>query len=488
VNARRSVVAALALMGCSTRILQTAEEHAPTDAGTGGSAAVDAGAGGAATVDARAPCPSTLVERLSITRVGVNADIRYKAAGYDIFPEDARIALGVDERGAPMVAWMDDALSAVHVTPLTREFTRAAPDVTIPGVDIGGIVPRADGFTLLTRRDDPGEQLSDPNNGSIGKAAILVRVRGTTESWAVPLTGTTSITSSVTGPARDCASGLNGRLVWNGQKYGVYFTVHGCQGDEHASFYGDKLAYVDDSGAALPGGWAWNCSINAGLRLLPESGAFTSLCLADNNPFQGLNLVVEDVPARLLAPEASGTGYSAGRFGSVVKMDDGTYVVGWLSRGIASGGTAAAKPAQDIALLRLGSDYSSLGPLRWIRETPDVAETNLHLARYGPDRLVVVWDSIEELDCSALTCFGTYAGTHLRLMDATGRFLTPDLTIQAPPNSAEDIAVLPNGDLAWAFVEEDDRNYQSKLPLDARRAPDVPPKRTLSVAHLTYCP
>jgi len=435
-------------------------------------------------------CGPKLAERLTISRVGVDSDIRYKAAGYDSFPEDARLAIGVDGQGASVVAWLDDALSGVHVTPLTSGFARAAPDVFVPGVDIGGLVAQGDGFALLTRRDDPGEPLGDPANGGIGKAAILVRVRSGGESWAVPLTGTSSITSGTTGPARDCATALNGRLAWNGSKYGAYFTVHGCEGDVHASFYGDKLAYVDDSGASLPGGWAWNCSINEGIRLLPEPNVFTSLCISDGSPFPGLDLVVEGVPSRQLAREVSGIGYSAGRFGSVVKMSDGSYAVGWLSRGLVSSGgpSVAAKRAQDLALIRLGSDYSTLGPLTWIMETPDIAETNLHLARYGPDRLLVVWDAIDDIRCTELTCFGRYAGTHARLIDGSGSLLTEDETIPAPPNSAEDIAVLPNGDLVWAFIEDDARNYNGPLTQDARGAPDVPQKRTLSVAHLRYCP
>lgn len=491
------------LLGCSPRILETTEEGAN---GGGSLAGAEGGSGGVGEGgsgigiggDAGAPdeagasaeCGPTLAQRLTITRVSVDSDIRYKAPGYDSFPEDARIAFSADQAGAAQVAWLDNALSAVHVTPLSSDLKRAGSDLLVPGIDIGGLVAREDGFALLTRRDDPGEPLADPANGGIGKAAILVRVRDATESWAVPLTGTESITSAVTSPARDCATALNGRLAHNGEKYGAYFTVHGCEGDPHASYYGDKLAYVDDSGVALAGGWAWNCSINAGIRLVAEPGIFTSLCLSDSRPYPGLNLVVEGVPKRQLAAEMSGMGYSAGRFGSVVKMGDGSYIVGWLSRGTASRGgpTVAAKRAQDIALLKLDTDYSLLTPLTWLTETPDIAETNLHLARYGSDRLVVIWDSIEDLRCTELTCFGTYAGTRVRLMDAAGRFLTPEETIPAPPNSAEDLVVLPGGDLAWAFVEEDARNYDAPLSRNAGRAPDVPEKRVLSLARLSYCP
>jgi hypothetical protein len=483
----------LLAVACETRYAQTAEaplENAHRDGGTahldGGTAHRDGGS-------SPNRCGATLASSLAVTHVPVDADIRQRRAGYNLLPEDERIAFSVDADGAAKVAWLDAAGTRVHVTPLDVTFARSAPDVVMDGIEVGGLVAQKDGFALLTRRADPGAPLADPAaSGAVGKAAVFVRVRNGIEEVVAPLTGTASVTTSTLGPARDCAmSPLHGRLEWNGAKYGAYFAMHGCEGDVHASYYGDKLAYLDDGGRGLAGGWAWNCSINEGLRLLPERDVFTSVCLSDGTPFPGLDLVVAGRPPVELSPEMSTDGYSAGKFGSIVKMRDGTYVVGWLSRGVVDANASpvrATKRAPDVALLRLGADYASLGPLTWVTQTDNVAEANLHLAPYGADRLLVAWDSIESLKCGPQTCFGQYTGTHLRLLDLHGMFLSPDTLVPAVPNTDEDLRVLPNGDIAWAFVAEAERNYADPLvPADGGVDPGAP-SRTLSVARLAFCP
>jgi hypothetical protein len=484
-------IALLAAVSCSspTRFAQTA--RAPTVAGSDAAAATDAAARDAAApsdaavaIDAAAAsCADTLSGRLTVTQLDLSTSVRYKHAGYDSFPRDERIALSVDEAGTARVAWLDAAGTRVHVTPLDAHLQRTAADTVVAGKEIGGLVARSDGFLLLTRSTDPGTPLADPAaSGNIADAAILVRQRAGATAFSVALTGTASITHASDPKARDCAPLLNGRLTWNGTKYGAYFVVHGCSGDPHASFYGDKLVYLDDQGKALSGGWGWNCSINAGLALLPEPVVFTSLCLSDSMPFPGLNLVVASKPARQLAAEQATVGWVGGQFGSVVKLGDG-YVVAWLSRGVDASGRAA-KQAHDIALLRLSADYASVEPQHWLRETPDIAETNLHLAAYGRDRLLVIWDEIDQLNCSDYTCFGRYTGTHAQLLDARGQVAGPDTPIAAVPNSEDEIAVLPNGDLAWAFVHEDARSYAAPLT----NATQVAPKQAIQLARLAYCP
>lgn len=477
--APRSVVACALLSACGTHFAQTADEPSASARGRDGGSVL---------------CGAPLPNLLTVTRVEVDADIRYKRPGYNLVPEDERIAFSIDPDGAAKIAWLDAAASHVHVTSLDAALSRTGPDTVVDGIDVGGLVAQRDGFALLTRGSDPGMPLRDPAAaGTIGRAAEFVRVRNGVEEVRSPLTGTASITAPFTGPARDCAtSRLNGRLEWSGTKYGAYFAVHGCEGDPHASYYGDKLAYLDDGGRALPGGWGWNCSIDEGLRLLPESDIFTSLCLSDGSPFPGLDLVVAGRPPVELAPEMSTDGYSAGQFGSVVKMGDGTYVVGWLSRGVVNSGgpsPGAAKRAPDIAILHLGGDYAPLGSLTWVLETENVAEANLHLAPYGPDRLLVVWDAIESLRCGPQTCFGEYTGTHARLIDVHGRFLSPDARVRAVPNTDDDLQVFPNGDIGWAFVAEDARSYADPLVTgDGGTVQTLPLSRTLSVARVAFCP
>lgn len=474
-----SLVATLpAALACSTHYAQTAAEPLGTTSHRDGGAI----------------CGASLASRLTVTQISVDADIRYQRPGYNFVPEDEAIAFSVAPDGSAQVAWLDDAGAQVHVTPLDAALTRSAPDMVVDGLEVGGFVAQRDGFALLTRRADPGTPLPDPlEPGMVGKAAIFVRVRDGVEETAAPLTGTASVTTSTIGAAHDCtASPLHGRLEWNGAKYGAYFAMLGCEGDVHASLYGDKLAYLDDGGRVISGGWGFNCSIDEGLRLVPEADVFTSLCLADRVPFQGLDLVIAGRPAVELAPELSADGYSAGQFGSVVKMNDGTYVVAWLSRGFVESDGApgrAAKRAPDIALLRLDATYAVLGSVTWLSDTDDIAEANLHVAPYGQDRLIMIWDAVDELHCGPQTCLGHYAGTHARLMDGRGNFVSDDVLISAVPNTDQDLQIFANGDIGWAFVSEMPRSYAEPLfARDGGAIDGAPSVRTLSVARLAYCP
>jgi hypothetical protein len=444
--------------------------------------------------DTKPTCPESLEQRLTVSTINTDVDIRYKRLGYDYFPLDESVLLSVSAGGRILLAFRENNGNRIRVTRLNQQLTRDGGDLIVYAYDLGGLVAHDDGtFALLTRRDDPGEQLADTTTtDSIGKAAVLIRIRGDRELFSQPLTGTASITRARDPASRDCAPQLNGRLAWTGSKYGAYFAVHGCEGDPHEPYYGDKLVYVDGTGNALEGGWSWNCSISQGMRLLPNRDAFASFCMSDGLPNPGLNLVTEGVEMRQLAPEKVAAGYTAGRFGSVVRMEDGRYLIAWLSRGVpdamatARHPNLASKQAPDIALLQLGSDFAARGSRIWLTDTPDVAETNLHIAPYGPNRLLVVWDNIEGLRCTEWTCWGNYTGTSARLLDLNGNFVTPDVRIGAPPNSEQDIVVFPNGDLGWAFVPDDARNYADPLP-NNRGIPTVPAKRQLSIARLRYC-
>jgi hypothetical protein len=66
--------------------------------------------------------------------------------------------------------------------------------------------------------------------------------------------------------------------------------------------------------------------------------------------------------------------------------------------------------------------------------------------------------------------------------------VTPAELLPAVPNSGEDIVVMPNGDLAWAYVSEAARNTAEPLPRDRRSGQlQVPPARRVTIARLRYC-
>jgi hypothetical protein len=474
-NALRYVLGGVLLCSCSTKIAQTTYQIPPV----------------IAPAPSQPPmCGSTLKERLTVTSVQVDADIRYKLAGINDFPLDERIAYSAQPNGMAKLAWLDNGFANVHVTPLTVQGTRLAPDTVIEGIDLGGIVALDDGFTVLTRRDDPGDPINDdPSEGPIAKAAFLVRYQNGAELFGVPLTGTKNITDDQGNRRNDCSTVLNGRLVYNGSKYGAYFIVHGCRGSFAEGAYGDKLVYADDHGRYVRGGFPWGCSHDLSLRLVPEADAFTSMCFSDRYPDTGLNLVIAGEQPRRIAPEYTNPGYSAGKFGSVLKLGDDRYFLGWLSRGVLldrmGDVNGPAFGPHDIAFSHLAKDRTPIGRNEWLMTTPDIDEQNLHFAPYGPDRILMVWDDNEKAQCMNGTCQGPYGGTHVRLIDSEGKFLTPDEMIEAPPNSSEDITRFPNGDLGWAFAAEQ-RDYSKPLDM-VNGVPNVPPVRQINVARLTYC-
>lgn len=172
--------------------------------------------------------------------------------------------------------------------------------------------------------------------------------------------------------------------------------------------------------------------------------------------------------------------------GSIVKLSDGTYMIGWLSRDVVADGPAdqTARPANDIAMVRLGPDHSVIGQKRWLVETQGVAETNLHFARYGQSQVLMVWDVIRDVRCDKM-CFGTYAGTEARVLDREGNVISAG-TITAVPNHHDDLVTLPNGDVAWAFVPDPDRDYNAAPP-SRGSVVLAPPKRRFQVARLRFC-
>jgi hypothetical protein len=481
-----SALVFFAFSSCQTKFVQTAVEPPPVDAGSVPVHRMDAGTDGRKTP----ACGATIASRITVTPVDLAADVRYRRLGYNLIPEDDRIAFSVAPDGEPSIAWREAAGTRVHVTALDGTLARRGADTVVDATDIGGLVAQRDGAALLVTTADPGEPLVDPaNKGIVPRAAVLVRIRGGAEAARVALTGTSSITTSTSGAARDCiASPLNGRLEWNGAKYGAYFAVHGSQGDTHASFYGDKLVYLDDGGHALPGGWAWNCSIDEGLRLLQGASAFTPICLSDGMPNRGLNLVVEGRMPQLLASEFSATGYSAGTLGSLVATSDGGFAVAWSSRGVKNSGgqMVADRAAPDVAFLTLDSSYRVTRAQTWLTDTTDVAELGVHLAPYGPGRLLLTWEVFGSLRCNTQTCEGTFQGTHARLLDGSGHWLSADETIAATPNELEDLRPFPDGALGFVFVDVANRDRAAQVSGDGG-AP-APALRTLNVARVAYCP
>ena len=436
---------------------------------------------------ASAVCPATLRERLSVTRIDVDADVGYLERAYDGFPRRSRIELSAAPGGGSLVAWQTSDHAAIHVTPLTADQARAGDDVVVDALELAGLVAHDDGFALLVRQPDPGQPLAvDPTDMGT-QAAVLLRYRGGAEAFSLLLTGTASPQ-----PSLDYSSALDGQLAWNGTRYGAYFAVHAGMGSAMQGVWGDQLHYVDDQGDILSGGWSWGCSLDAGLRLLAEaSGPFSAACLSDNSPQTGLNWMTEGAMQHL-AFEESWSGYTAGAFGSIVPVSDGSHLVVWASRGdggLASGASGAAgvhdraQDAPDLALVQVDADGTPRGPLTWLTSTPKVPEFTVHAAPYGQGRYLVIWSTLESCQYDVGNCYGPFGGVFARLIDTEGNPLGADEELPAGPTDEANLVVFPNGDVGWAFVDAT-ADYTTRLDDPA----SVPAQRTLSVARLRACP
>ncbi|MFF3331029.1 hypothetical protein ACFYWX_15905 [Streptomyces sp. NPDC002888] len=386
---------------------------------------------------------------VSTTAVSLTAKFPYLSAGYNNTREWTRTTTAVAPNGTLRVAW--PASDGIHVTPLTAAGKRSGADTVVKGAkEVGGLVAHNDGFALLTR-------VSDTNKWK-ETAAAIVRYTGGKQTWRTKLTGTSS---------HDTAPLLDGQLTWNGSKYGAYFVVHGAGGfaDGH---YGDKLSYVSAKGAGLSGGWSWGCSHNEGIALHPEkTGAFTSLCFDDwrSGLFVSTGIGAPD-NAPVVQREQCWAGYCGGTFpgrtGDLVKSASGRYATAFASRGAASakknpddssGRGWTVKPqtgTHQVAVAFLKNRNSGPGKAIRLSNTPGTEHVNVHLAPYGKDRLLLSWESLKNAKCANGTCTGTFTGTHLRLIDWSGKFQSADKVVNARVGG--DIAVLKDGTLTWAYA------------------------------------
>ena len=441
-------------------------------------------------------CPGTLGERLQVVDVPVDRDIAWQKMGYDHFPVDERVALAVQPDGQAQIAWLalpDTVAGGVHVTPLDASLARRGPDVVLStGQEVSGLVAHDDGFALLTRDLNPGTPIDLGDGATV---ALLVRYRNGAEWWKKELTGDRSDSP----PEADTLYSpfLEGQLVWNGSTYGAYFVVRGGVGDPGEGFWRDALVFRDSLGGALPSTMPQlerGCQNNGGIRLIPDQAKanlvaaawttlpdITGLCVQQARP--ELKLTSLEADQAVSDQEVSWPGYAGARLGSLLKVAGG-YLVFWLSLGDTA--EADQHKGHDIRMARLDASFNLVGGPTWITQTAGVEEWNLHVAPYGKEHFLMLYEEItitgSTSDKGAMY-LGNYRGTHLALLDASGVVLSDELVQDKPlavTANAEPV-LLPGGDVAWPFVNPTP-DYTTTIS-----APNGPGQRTLHIARVRYC-
>ncbi|WP_152626311.1 hypothetical protein [Streptacidiphilus carbonis] len=355
---------------------------------------------------------STLAANISVTTVKLGSAFSFLSPSTNGIPTWTRTVTAVAPNGTLEVAWQ--AANSIHVTPVDRNLQRRGPDVVINGArEVGGLVAFNNGFTLLTRVAD--------HNRMGETAAALIRVANGRLVFVVKLTGSSS---------RDSSPALNGQLAWNGSQYTAYFTVHGTSGSSSGR-WGDKMVLVGGSGQVLPGGWEWGCRGDVGRSLSSGSTSYGT-CYDDG-----------------------GSGSSTSSSVEQMTNGKGSQVVALSARGPVtykkSSLTWSVNPrwkTDQVVLVFLNGSHWKQANSVVLTGDQSTQNLNVHMAPYGRNAMLVTWDAYRN---------GQYAGTHFRLVDSQGRFLTVDLVLTI--HVSGNIVVLGNGDLAWAFVQQTPASY-----------------------------
>ena len=347
---------------------------------------------------------STLTANISVTTVKLASAFSYLSPSSNGIPTWTRTITAVAPNGTLQVAWQ--ASNSVHITPVNRWMQRRGPDVVINGAhEIGGLIAFNNGFTLLTRVSD--------HNRYGETAAALIRVANNHVVFFVRLTGSSS---------HDTSPVLNSQLTWNGSQYTAYFSVHSTSSSGQ---WGDKFVPVSSSGRMMSGGWEWGCRGNVGRSLSSGSSSYGT-CWDDGTSGSS---------------KSSSLDQMATSNGQVVALSARGPVT-WKKSNLTWSVNPTWKTNQVVIVFLSGSHWKHANSV-YLTSDQTTQNLNVHIAPYGNNAMLVTWDSYRN---------GQWTGTHFRLIDSWGRFLTADLVLTI--HVSGNIVVLSNGDLAWAFVQQ----------------------------------
>ena len=301
-----------------------------------------------------------LPERISVSNVGLGgAEIRVPARGsapWTTFP-----VIAVPRGDGALVGWSSTD-EVIHLTPIDADDQRAGPDWTVPGHEIRGLVAHNDGGVallvgrppgmFLLRLDEQGEQL-----------------------WETQLfgqNGTRSGAKFITDWPRES------RLLWDGRQYAAY-VGHTENFGGRGTHQGDLLWFFDAEGAKVAGesqeGWDWGCSHSLDLRLAHNGSRLGPVCLSDSFPEKAF-MFNHDEKRIKREPTGDGRGFSEARLGGWVPLRREGFLMSFASPTGATGGQ------RDVGVVKVSND-STVGAVRWLTQSPNIAENNPHLTSYG---------------------------------------------------------------------------------------------------------
>lgn len=326
-------------------------------------------------------------------------------------PQGGPVILAARPGGAA-AAW-SSASGKIHVTPLDAQTQRAGADVEIDGDTPFGLVATSNDYALLvTRRPDYQTFVKVSASGAPLATTNLVG-GGNHDTVGVEWFGDFART---------------GRLVATPTGYAAYTGLH-RRWPDGVGHQGDTLRMLSASGTETGGGWGWGCSHSLDQRLVSNGSDLAAVCLADCYPSKGIQF---NWQGGLLSDEPTGNcaGDSNAELGGLVAAPAGGFWLTYVS------GEGRATP--DIGLEHLSKDGTILDK-KFL--TGDAAkESNVHLAVLDGSRMLLAYESNGK--------------TFVQRLDGAGALLGTPEALSARLDPASDFVTLPNGDVAWAWMEQ----------------------------------
>lgn len=358
--------------------------------GTGGQGPIDAGWTGA--------CPATLADRIRVTDLSATLGTRATATAGAIEP--------MPDGGSRLAAISN---ATVTLARLDAKETVVGHGTT-EGLSIAGLVPHADGVTLLTHRPpDRMELVRLHDDGSVVFDTVVVGDN----------------THMTEGQKWISSDPHEGRLRFDGTKYAAYFG-HNQNWGAQGVHQGDILRTFDANGVQVSSAWEWGCSHSFSVRMIARpGGVLLPLCLSDAYPSPG---AVLDAKVTVLG----GQTYPGG----MAETDDGALVAYSHQEGV--GGF-------DLGIARVHDDLTVDAPKTIVQST-DKAEMTAHIARYGKNYLVS-WVAVQ--GASTFTPFSHFGPTTFAVIDIDGNIVSGPEVVDIGTYFMDDFVSLANGDVGF---------------------------------------
>ena len=342
--------------------------------------------------------------------------------------------------GGYKLGW-NDLTGKLHISTLSADLQLMGKDVTIPDVDLRGLVVNADQSMALLAAQLPDRMwaMKLSPQGKLVFRTILVGEKGRGDGQHF----------------LDDHFSFTGRFAAAGDQYAIHF-AHSLNTGKGGVHQGGYYGLLDAAGKIISKN-EWTVSHSLDQRLLHHRSCFITLSAGDCYPkglwFENRTLGV----GRIIYPAAEKR-EAFGNCGGFVNAVLGSMVP--IGPDIAISFTTKDGPSREAVYMRLAEDGAVLDTVV-LTDTPETEEQVVKLAPFDGQLLLVTR--------------GMEKPTRLALIDHHGNLLTEPLEIDHSVPQNDDLLSLPSGDVGWLNAKDGDVEVRFiRIRADVPATSDMP--------------